>query len=275
MNIGAINKMTVQREVSIGVFLSDDLGMEVLLPKRYVPVGLAVDDEIEVFIYRDSEDRMIATTEQPKAKVNELAYLEVVAVSGPGAFLDWGLPKDLLVPKKEQSHPLNIGHKYLFFVYLDELTQRLAASTRLSRFLSDSPVGLSPKQEVEIIIWQTHELGHQVVVNEQHLGMLYKDQVHTDIELGERMKAYINQIRPDGRIDVLLQQPGYGHVEDATSTILQKLKANSGTLALTDKSSPKDIQRELAMSKKSFKKAIGALYKERKITINDKGIALT
>ncbi|NQV52641.1 MAG: GntR family transcriptional regulator [Flavobacteriales bacterium] len=274
MKIGEMNTLKVQRTVSIGVFLADDLGMEVLLPKRYVPAGLKDEDSLDVFIYRDSEDRTIATTEVPKAKVNQLAFLEVVAESGPGAFLDWGLPKDLMVPKKEQTHPLLIGNTYLFYVYLDSLTQRMAASTRLSKFLSELPENLKPKQEVEIIVWQTHELGYQVVVNEECLGMLYSDQVHIPVNVGQRMKAYVNQIRPDGRVDVLLQKPGYDHVADASKTILDRLKANDGRLKLTDKSSPAEIEGQLGMSKKSFKKAIGALYKHRKIVIEDKGIRL-
>ena len=275
MNIGELNQLKVNRITSIGLFLADDKGEEVLLPKRYAPRTVEVNDELEVFIYTDSEDRTIATTVQPRVKVNQLAFLEVVSTQGPGAFLDWGLPKDLFVPKKEQPQPLEFGKKYLVYVYLDRVTKRLVASTRLDRFMSTKPDNLAKGDEVKIIVWKRHDLGFQVIVDEEYVGMVYKDQLHQKLELGERIKAYVNQVRPDGKVDVLLQQPGYAHVDDAQTSILTALNERGGFLPLHDRSKPEDIERALSMSKKSFKKAVGALYKSKKIKLEENGIRLT
>lgn len=269
-----MNALRVARTSSIGLFLEDEQGVEILLPKRYVPKDAQEGDEIEVFVYRDSEDRPIATTEQPKARVNQLAMLEVVSNGSVGAFLDWGLPKDLLVPKKEQLTPMHVGKKYLVYVYLDRLTQRLAASSRLERYLSDKPLNLEPYQKVDLIIWQKHELGYRVIVDEEYVGMLYHDQLHRDIEVGEKREGYVNQIREDGKIDVLLQRPGIDGIETAAQELLDLIKQRGGKLPVHDKSSPEKIKRSVGMSKKLFKKAVGTLYKHRLIYLDENGIRL-
>ncbi|MEX2596262.1 MAG: S1-like domain-containing RNA-binding protein [Salibacteraceae bacterium] len=274
MKIGDINKLTVKKESSIGLFLEDELGLEVLLPKRYVAEGTKAGDVIDAFIYRDSEDRLIATTETPIAKINELALMEVKSVTDHGAFLNWGLSKDLFVPHKEQLPKLKDGDKGLFYVYLDQLTQRIAASNKLDKFLSDQPEDLGHGDEVKIIVWKQHELGYQVVINEAYLGMVYRNQLFQPLNLGDTMIAYVNQIREDGRIDILLQKPGYAHIDDASSLVLEKLNANGGYLSLHDKSDPKTIKTQLNLSKKAFKKAVGGLFKAGKISLEEDGIRL-
>lgn len=275
MKIGEINTLEIQKETAIGLFLSDDLGMEVLLPKRYVPKTFQVGDKLDVFIYRDSEDRLISTTETPKAQLNELGWMTVKSVTEAGAFLDWGLSKDLFVPLKEQIIKLKEGETHLVFVYLDDLTQRLAASPRLERFLKDLPEGLEKGTAVKATIWKEHHpLGFQVIVNNKYLGMIYSNQLFQDVKIGETLNAYVNAIRDDGRIDVLLQKPGFESIDDASKALIDILEKNDGFLALTDKSSPEDIYATLSMSKKSFKKAVGSLYKSRIIALQESGIKL-
>ena len=273
MIIGQPNTLEIARESPIGLFLKDENNMEVLLPTRYVPENAQVGDELEVFIYRDSEDRLIATTETPKAMLYEFGYLEVVGATDAGAFLDWGLAKDLFVPKKEQINDMSVGEKHLVYVYLDDLTQRLAASARLNLFVSDRPDNLEKGDQVDLLIWREHELGFQVIVDEEYAGMVYKDQIHQNVEPGSKLKGYVNQIREDGRIDALLQKPGFAHVNDAESAIIDALE-KEGFIPLNDKSSPDAIKDRFQMSKKSFKKAIGGLYKQRLISIEKDGIRL-
>lgn len=274
MKIGDYNELSVARESSIGVFLSDDDGLEVLLPKRYVREGLKVGDEIKVFVYKDSEDRIIATTEEALATVNRFSYLTVKEINPIGIFLDWGLPKDLLIPKKEMTSTPEPGRKVLVFVYLDRLTQRMVASMRLERYVSDQPANLNFGDEVEIIIWKRHDLGYQAVIDEEYLGMIYDNQRFKPLQTGDRMTAYVNQIRTDGRIDLLLQAPGYRAVDDHEALVLEALIKAGGQLPLHDKSKPEEIQKQFGISKKIFKKIIGALYKKGKITIESNGIHL-
>ena len=275
MKIGEINTLRIEKETGIGLFLSDDLGMEVLLPKRYVPKKIEVGDKIDVFIYRDSEDRLISTTETPKGKLNEIAWMNVKSVTEAGAFLDWGLSKDLFVPMKEQIVKLREGETHLVYVYLDTLTQRLAASPRLERYLESIPEGLEKGSEVQATVWKEHPpLGYQVIVNNQYLGMIYANQVFQELNIGDVTNAYVNAIREDGRIDVILQKPGFESIDDSTKDLIDALEKNNGFLPLTDKSSPEAIYSALSMSKKSFKKAAGGLYKSRIIEINPDGIKL-
>lgn len=274
MKIGEINTLQIEKETAIGLFLADDLGMEVLLPKRYVPKNYEVGGKIDVFIYRDSEDRLISTTETPIAKLNELGWMTVKSVTEAGAFLYWGLSKDLFVPMKEQVIKLKEGDTHLVFVYLDNLTQRLAASPRLERYLKELPENISKGMEVSALIWKEHELGYQVVVNDRFLGMIYSNQAFQDLKIGKTVIAFVNAIREDGRIDVLLQRPGHESIDDATKQLIDALEKNDRFLSLTDKSSPEEIYAALSMSKKSFKKAVGGLYKSKMLVMQNDGIKL-
>jgi len=275
VKIGETNTLKIEKETAIGLFLSDDLGIEVLLPKRYLPNKFEIGDKLDVFIYRDSEDRLISTTETPRAKLNELGWMTVKSVTEAGAFLDWGLSKDLFVPLKEQIVKLKEGEEHLVYVYLDDLTQRLAASLRLERYLKDLPEGLEKGTEIKATIWKEHHpLGFQAIVNDKYLGMVYSNQIFQDLKIGDTFNAYVNAIREDGRIDVLLQKPGHESIDDASKELFDALEKNNGFLPLTDKSSPEDIYASLSMSKKSFKKAVGSLYKSRILELQKDGIKL-
>lgn len=274
MKIGDFNRLKIARETSIGLFLEDELGMEVLLPKRYQPESFSLGDELEVFIYRDSEDRLIATSERPSVRVNQFGVLEVAQVTSIGGFMDWGLPKDLFVPLKEQSRPLNPGDKCLVYVYLDRLTQRLVGTTKLDKHLSDKPFNLEKGSEVNLRIWDNHELGYKVVIDDEYAGMIYHNQLFEALEIGQLKKGYVNEIRDNGKIDVLLSKPGAASIGDDAQLLLGKLSDSEGFIQLNDRSKPEEIKKELKMSKKAFKRAIGSLYKQRLIEITDNGIKL-
>jgi len=274
---GEHNRLKVNREVDFGAYLIDeDTQQEVLIPKRYIPANTQVGDELEVFVYFDSEDRLIATTETPKAQVGEFAYLKVIAVSRVGAFLNWGLTKDLLLPYREQKRKVYTGSHYLVRIYVDDKTNRIVATTKVGRYLEDAVLDeLEIGQEVDIIVCDHNHIGYQVIVNKKFLGLLYENEVFRKLEPGEQTKAYIRKIRwDDFKIDVRLQRDGFEQVDDASGKILKALQENKGYLALSDKSDPEQIKAKLQMSKKVFKKAIGGLYKERKIVIEAGGIRL-
>ncbi|GAB3933884.1 CvfB family protein [Larkinella terrae] len=274
IQIGKINTLVALRDTSVGVFLGDDEGNDILLPNKYVPDSLRLDDEIDVFVYTDSEDRLIATTLTPKIKRNEFARLQVVSVTSVGAFLDWGLEKDLLVPYREQSRPMEVGRWYVIYLYLDHETDRLVASSRLNRFLDSQVPNLEEGQEVSLLAWEPTDLGINVIINNRYRGLVYANEIFRQVYPGDRMTGYIKQIRDDNRIDVSLQKPGYEHVEPNAQRILAALKTQKGFLPLNDYSEPDAIYRELEMSKKTFKKAVGALFRERKIVIKEDGIYL-
>lgn len=273
---GEHNRLRINREVDFGVYLIDNAGTEVLMPARYVPEDAQIGDEIEAFVYFDSEDRIVATTDTPKAKVGEFAYLKAVAVSKVGAFLDWGLPKDLLLPYSEQKRKVYTGSHYLVRVYVDDKTNRIVATTKVGRYLEDSVLDeLEVGQEVDLLVCDSTYMGYQVIVNHQFLGLLYKNEVFRNLEEGERTKGYVKKIRwDDFRVDVRLQPDGYGQVEPAAEIILKVLNERGGKLPLSDKSAPEEIYEQLQMSKKVFKKAIGGLYKDRKIIIGTDEIKL-
>ncbi len=272
IKLGLINTLTVLRDTSVGLFLGDETH-EVLLPNRYVPDGVGVGDSLDVFIYTDSEDRPVATTLTPKIKLGEFACLEVKEVTSFGAFLDWGLAKDLLVPTNEQMERMQSGEKHVVYLYLDEKTNRLAASTKLKNFLKTDTV-INEGDEVSLLVCRHSELGIQVLINDTHLGLLYHDQVFKPLHVGDRVTGYIKLIREDGKIDVSLQKTGYVQIEDSQQIILDALKKNKGSLNLSDKSDPKEIYAKLAMSKSVFKKAVGGLYKKQLIIIEEKRIVL-
>ena len=274
---GEHNRLKVNREVDFGAYLIDeDTQQEVLIPKRYIPANTQVGDELEVFVYFDSEDRLIATTETPKAQVGEFAYLKVIAVSRVGAFLNWGLTKDLLLPYREQKRKVYTGSHYLVRIYVDDKTNRIVATTKVGRYLEDAVLDeLEIGQEVDIIVCDHNHIGYQVIINKKFLGLLYENEVFRKLEPGEQTKAFIRKIRwDDFKIDVRLQRDGFEQVDDASGKILKALQENKGYLALSDKSDPEQIKAKLQMSKKVFKKAIGGLYKERKIVIEAGGIRL-
>jgi len=273
-DVGIMNKMVVVREAEHGLYLTDDSGTDILLPIAAVPEGCKIDDEIDVFVYRDSEDRIIATTLEPYAMVGDFAYLKVVGVSKVGAFLDWGLHKDLMVPFKEQKHRMNEGQSYVVYVYLDEDTDRVVASSKLHKFLNDSPADYEQGEEVDLVIFEKNDLGYQAIINLMHTGMIYENEVFQSMHIGQQVSGYIKKIRDDGKIDLVLQKTSYKNIEPNAELILDYLHAHDGTMALTDKSQAEEIYATFGISKKNFKKAIGALYKQRIISIGDDLIKL-
>ena len=271
-NIGKLNTLLVMREAEQGLYLDGDNLGDILIPKRYVPEGTTVDDEIEVFIYTDSEDRIIATTEKPHAMVGQFGAMKVVHVNKFGAFLDWGLMKDLFVPFREQKMKMLEGNTYVVFVYLDLDSDRIAGSAKLDQFLDEEPPPFEQGEEVEIIIAQRTDLGYKVIINETHWGLIFKNEIFGNIRIGDKRKAYIKNMRDDDKIDVSLQKEGYERIDGVSKTILQKIDDEGGFLALTDKSSPEEISSTFGISKKAFKKAIGTLYKQRLIELDTHGI---
>ncbi len=275
IEIGNSYPLKVVKTVDFGYFLdAGELG-EVLLPRKHAPSDLAVGDTLEVFLYFDSENRPVATPQVPKARVGEFACLRVVASTEVGAFLDWGLDKDLFVPFAEQHRPLQAGQACLVYLYIDRNDGRIVASSRIDRFLADDrPHRFKPRQEVDLIIANTTDLGFKAIVNHSHWGVLYKDEVHQRLSFGQSIKGYIKQIRADGKIDLTLQG-GQPTRDRHAATILDYLEKQGGFAPLHDKSDPRLISRLLGMSKVAFKKAIGGLYKQRLIRIEKDGIRLT
>ena len=262
MRLGDFNDLEIAREVSIGFYLSSDDG-DLLLPEKYRPVGAHVGDVIRVFVYRDSEDRLIATTLEPLAVVDSFAALTVRDVGPPGAFLDWGLEKDLLLPHANQRQPARPGDRVLVYVYLDEATDRLVASAKWQQFLSPEPFQGAEGAAVQLLIAEETPLGYHVIVNGTHAGLLYGNEVFRPLRLGELLPGHLRQVRPDGKLDVRLGQAGYDEVASAAGLVLAALRARpDGRLPLGDKSLADDVYRRLGMSKKVFKKALGALYKQ-------------
>lgn len=274
VKIGKYNNLTILREVDFGIYFHDEKLGDILLPKRYLPEQWSIGDELEVFIYLDSEDRIIATTEKPFAQVEEFALLEVVATTSVGAFLNWGLMKDLLVPFSEQKQRMHVGEKHLVYVYLDPETNRIVASAKLDRFVDNLPVDYEPGEEVDLLIAMQTELGYKAIIDNCHFGMLYKNEVFQKLEIGQRLKGYIGKVREDEKIDLTLQKPGYEKVEGLAGEILEKLRSSNGFLAVGDKSEPELIYSIFKISKKNFKKAIGSLYKSKLISIEDEGIRI-
>jgi hypothetical protein len=273
MKIGQYNTLKIDRDTQVGLFLTDGKD-DVLLPNKYVPKVFEIGEEIIVFVYLDHEQRPVATTLEPYILLNEFALLRVNYVNQVGAFMDWGMEKDILVPFKEQARPMEKGKRYLVYLYMDEKTNRLVASSKTNQFLSNDALTVENGEEVELIVSHITEVGINVIINEQHKGLLYKDQVYDDIRTGDRLRGYIKNIRPDNKIDVALQIQGYQSIEPNAEKILSELRASRGFLRLNDNSHPEDIKTVLKMSKKTFKKAIGALYRDKLIEIKDDGIYL-
>ncbi len=274
LQIGNYNTLRVVKLVSFGVYLDGGEGKEILLPTRYVPKGVKVDDEIQVFIYHDNEGRLIATTLRPKAVVGEFAFMRVKSVNDTGAFLDWGLMKDLLVPFKEQKMTMREGKWYLVYVHLDHLTGRIVASARIEKFLGNVPPVYQLNQEVDLLVADDTEIGYKVIVDNLHWGMIYHNQVFQRLERGEHLKGYVKEVREDDKLDISLQPLGYQKIDGISQRILNALQMKEGFLPVHDKSDPEEIYSLFRCSKKAFKQAIGSLYKQRLITIEKEGIRL-
>jgi len=272
--IGKVNHLYVVKEVDFGIYLDGgDLG-EILMPKQYVPEGTQPEDMIDAFIYLDSEDRLVATTLKPFAMVEEFALLEVVSVTQVGAFLNWGLPKDLFVPFREQRHPMEEGKKYLVYVYLDTNSKRIAASSKIEQYLDNIPVDYDEGEDVDLIIVNETDLGYNAIIDNSHFGIIYKNEVFQPLNPGDRLPGFIKKIRTDGKIDLSLVKAGYEKISEFADKIIAELEKNDGFLQLTDKSSPEEIYKTFKFSKKNFKAAVGALYKKRIITLEENGIRL-
>ncbi len=280
LKIGKYNSLTILRDTKVGLFLGnpekDPEGIhDVLLPNKYVPNEFEIGEELIVFVYLDHEQRPVATTLEPYILLNEFALLRVNYINQVGAFMDWGMEKDILVPYKEQARPMEKGKRYLVYLYMDEKTNRLVASSKTNQFLNNDTLTVENGEEVELIVSHITEIGINVIINEKYKGLLYKDEVYDDaIRTGDRMRGFIKNIRPDNKIDVSLQKQGYESIEPNAEKILDELRASRGFLRLNDNSHPEDIKTVLKMSKKTFKKAIGALYKEKLIEIKEDGIYL-
>jgi predicted RNA-binding protein (virulence factor B family) len=273
LQIGRYNELKVSRKTEIGVYLQarDE---EILLPRKYVPEGTQEGDVLNVFVYTDSEDRPIATTLKPHACVGEFAYMRVKEVSRVGAFLDWGLEKDLLVPFSEQEQKMEEGKGYVVAVYLDFNTDRVAASAKLHKFIEYEDIEVQEGDIVELLVVGQTGMGYNAIINNRHMGLIYHNEVFQPLMAGDRVRGFVKLIREDKKIDLSLQRSGGELIEDARGKVLGALKKNEGFLPLTDNSSPEEIQRVLQMSKKAFKKAVGGLYKDRMIEITDDGIKL-
>ncbi|MGY3794440.1 CvfB family protein [uncultured Aquimarina sp.] len=274
LKLGEYNTLEFVRERDQGVYLSDDEGNEVLLPNKYVPNQFMIRDEIKVFVYLDHEERIVATTLEPFATVNSFAYLKCTTVSEIGAFMDWGLEKELFVPFREQASKMRVGSWYLVYVYLDKETNRLVGSSKTNRFLDNSLVLLSSYDEVDLIASHPSPHGWNMIVNQKYLGLVYQDEIFQKLTTGDQLKGFVKKVRPDGKIDLTLQRHGYRSIEPNAEQILKELKLQGGFIDLNDKSDPDDIKEVFQLSKKSFKKAIGSLYKAKKIIIEKDGIRL-
>ena len=276
IEIGKYNTLTILRDTKVGLFLGNGNEAEdILLPNKYVPQQFKIGDEMTVFVYLDHEQRPVATTLEPYILLNEFALLRVNYTNQVGAFLDWGMEKDILVPFREQARPMEKGKRYLVYLYNDEKTNRLVASSKINQFLDNENLTVEEGEEVDLIVSHITDIGINVIINEKHKGLLYKDQIYDDsIRTGDRKRGYIKAIRPDNKIDVTLDIPGYANVEPNAQHIMDELRASRGFLRLNDNSHPEDIKTVLKMSKKTFKKAIGALYRDKLIEIKEDGIYL-
>lgn len=271
---GEYNTLKVLRLVAIGAYL-DDGAEGILLPKRYLPAGTKTGDELEVFIYHDSENRLIATTQQPLGAAGDIVMMEVVAVTPQGAFMDWGLQKDIFVPKSKQRSRMYVGERYLVKIYVDEQTGRVAASEKFDDSLSNEHLTVKEMERVNLVVYRPTDIGYLVIINNKHTGVLHYNEVFRELQPGDRLSGFIKNITEENKIDVVAGKPGYEKVTDEAGKILNLLEDNSGYLPYNDKSDPDDIYRVFGMSKKAFKMTVGSLYKQRKIRFTQTGIQQT
>ena len=268
MKIGEYNELRINRTVDFGAYLIDEDTHEVLLPKRYLTPEMKVGDTMRVFVYNDSENRPVATTEVPKAVVGDFALMRVKAVNKVGAFLDWGLSaKDLLVPFSEQRVDMQAGRSYIVHVYLDPASQRIVASAKLAKFLNQTEPDYYHRERVEALVVQRSDLGYRVIINNAHWGQIYQNETYQNVNIGDRFEAFVKQVRPDGKIDVTLAKIEKMRVDYLADRIEEYLKSHGGEMSITDKSSPEEINKVFECSKKDFKKALGLLYKQKKVVL--------
>jgi predicted RNA-binding protein (virulence factor B family) len=272
--IGKINTMRINRAVDFGVYLDGGEEGEILMPKKYIPEGKQIGDEVEAFVYMDSEDRPVATTEKPLVQVGQFGALKVLEVNELGAFADWGVLKDLLIPYAEQRENLEEGQSVVVYVYLDKVSRRIVGSAKVEKFLDTYALDVEEGDEVDLMIFGKTPLGYKAIVNGLHTGVLYKNEVFKPLRIGDQMKGFIKKIREDEKIDLSLSKASFEQSKDLTSIIIAKLKENGGFLRVTDKSNPDVIYQLFGESKKTFKKAVGHLYKQRLIVIEEEGIRL-
>lgn len=274
VKLGKYNQLEVVKEVDFGVYLDGGDDGEILLPTRYVPEGCKPGDVLNVFLYLDNEERLIATTLQPLVQVGGFACLEVAWINEFGAFLNWGLMKDLFVPFREQKMNMQKGRRYIVHAHVDEESYRIMGSAKVERYLSKDHPGYQPGEEVDILIWQKTDLGFKAIVDNKFSGLLYDNEIFQPLETGMELKAYVKQVREDDKIDLALQKDGFRKVDDFAGVLLQYLKDHGGSTPLNDKSDAEDIYETFEVSKKTFKKAVGDLYKRRLIVLEGKGIRL-
>lgn len=274
IKLGEINTLEILRESEHGAYLIDDEDNQVLLPNRYVPEVFKIWEKLDVFVYLDNEQRPVATTDMPYIKRGEFALLRCNQVTDYGAFLDWGLVKELFCPFSEQAFSMKQGGWYLVHCYLDEKTDRLVASSKTNRFLDNNELTVSEFDEVDLIVSHPSDIGMNVIVNKKHIGLIFKDNIFKDLSVGDKLKGVVKKVRPGNKLDIGLGQIGYRNIEPNADHIMQELQDNSGFLNVTDKSSPEAIKELLQMSKKNFKKAVGTLYRQRLIEIKTDGIYL-
>lgn len=274
IELGKFNRLEVVKEVEFGMYLDGGEEGEILLPLRYVPEECKVGDKLNVFIYLDNEERLVATTLTPLVQVGQFACLEVAWVNQYGAFLDWGLMKDLFVPFREQKMKMQVGKKYVVHAHLDDESYRIVASAKVERYLSKERAAYQPGEEVEILIWQKTDLGFKAIIEHQYGGLLYESEFFRPLQAGMTLKAYVKQVREDGKIDLMLQKPGAGKVEDFAVTLLEYIREQGGTTSLNDKSPAEDIYAVFGVSKKTFKKAVGDLYKKQLVVLEENKIKI-
>ncbi|MFC2157458.1 S1 RNA-binding domain-containing protein [Acidobacteriota bacterium] len=273
IEIGRINELKILRQTSVGLYLGDESGEDVLLPNKYCPKKFELEEKIEVFVYLDPEERKVATNIKPKILLHEFELLRVTAVTNFGAFMDWGMEKELLVPFREQRPKMQEGNWYIVYLDLDIKTDRLYASNRIEKYLQNIALTVEQGEEVALLVYQETELGFSVIVNNRHKGLLFRNEIFKELKIGDKFNGFVKNIREDKKLDISMQRIGYENFNDSNSElILHKLEENEGFLPVTDKSSPEEIYRLFGMSKKAFKKSIGALYKQRKITLLPEGI---
>lgn len=273
IKVGEYNTLKIARAFDFGLYLGEGKDV-VLLPKRFIPPGVEVGDMLDVFVYHDSEDRLVATTQQPKGIVGDILYLPVVSVTAQGAFMDWGLMKDLFVPRSKQLTGMRIGEHYFVKIYLDERTGRIAASAKIESYLSNEQLTIKELEPVDLLVYRRTDIGYVVIINNRHSGVLHFNDIYREIQVGDRLQGYVKNIREGNKIDVGTGKTGYQRVEDEAGKVLRLLKENNGYLPYHDKSSPEDIYRFFGMSKKTFKMTTGNLYKNRKIEFTQTGIKL-
>ena len=272
IKLGSYNNLIIKRQTRVGLYLVDQDDNDILLPNKYVPEAFELGDQLEVFCYLDNEERPVATTLKPYVQREEFAFLQVAEVNEYGAFLDWGVEKHLLVPFREQRQQMLQGQWYVIYCFLDSKSFRLVASSRLDRYLNNEEMQLHQGEEVKLMVSRKTDLGWELIVNNKHKGLVYSDEVYKDIAPGDKLLGYVKKIRDDKKLDISLQPMGHQKLEPSAEKVYDILLKNNGVLKLHDKSDPEEVKAKLQMSKKTFKKAIGMLYKSRKITIKEDGI---